>query len=137
MTGWTLPALEVPSGETIMDSAAIQQHLEREVPEPAFNDDKDAEAKIVAFNMTLRDLGLPRTARNLLKPVDKAGHEHFWTTRCKAFKTSSLDEYEKEHDTPQFWATMREKLVPVVDLLKAHEGPWFAAERACVRQLAL
>jgi len=131
VTGWTLPALELGEGEkTIMDSAAIRDFLEREVPEPAFNDDQDAEAKITAWNMTLRHLGLPRTARNILKPVDQGGYNHFESTRCKAFKTDSLDEYEKEHDNPEFWSTMREKLGPVVELLKAHEGPWFAAKPA-------
>ena len=133
MTGWTLPALEVSDGETIMDSAKIRDYLEREVPEPAFNDDPDADAKITAFQMATRHLGLPRTARNILKPVDEGGWRHFDTTRCSAFKTSSLDEYEKEHDTPEYWSTMREKLGPVVELLKANEGPWFAAKRARTR----
>jgi len=83
---YSIPTVQFPSGEYIMDSKAIAERLEKDYPSSPMHLDshilRDVERLVSKQQETLRGVWMPDVPANLLNPVSA---EYFDTTRSKRF----------------------------------------------------
>ncbi|KAH7323063.1 hypothetical protein B0I35DRAFT_407464 [Stachybotrys elegans] len=135
---YTLPAVRLPSGKYVMNSASIITELEALKPTPPLIPNDQAQALVdVAYGLmvetwgSMRPLCMNRVARQVLNP---ASVEHFETARAERFGMS-LAELEKKKGGEEAWAATKEGALKAARLLKQTEGPFFAGTQVTYADL--
>ncbi|KAF2142241.1 uncharacterized protein K452DRAFT_271090 [Aplosporella prunicola CBS 121167] len=130
-TPYTIPAVRLPSGEVIMDSAKIAPKLEELYPEPSLHLDSGYSEKLAQIFPeavgALRFVLIPRVPGSLL---NERSAEYFYRTRKENFGVP-LDVLEKERGGEQAWEKAKAPLEKVAAMLKENDGPFFLGEQVC------
>ncbi|KAK5107960.1 hypothetical protein LTR62_000505 [Meristemomyces frigidus] len=130
-TPYTVPCIQLPNGETVMESLAIATKLESLHPSPSLHLDANMheKAKAVSFQVVrpLFPIFMPIIGRTCI--VDDA-REYFYASKEAAFGMS-LDEVEKKGGE-QSWVAAQGGLQALKALLtenKVDEGPFILGSR--------
>ncbi|KAK3720543.1 hypothetical protein LTR37_003592 [Vermiconidia calcicola] len=131
---YTVPAIQLPGGPGIMDSAAIAAKLESIHPEPSLHLDNGLVEKVgpligkVAF--PLLPVFMPRIARDII--LEEYAE---WFAEARAQKLGMpLDELERTRGGDQAWEAARPGLIELTQFLaeqKRDDGPFILGSQVC------
>lgn len=129
---YTVPAIQLPDGTAVMDSAAIVVKLEELYPEPGLRLENGLHNEI---NKVLGQLMMPIMAvcypliqRNMLVPETVPG----WTVKKEAGFGMSIEELERTKGGETAWAAAKpgfESLNRFLEEHKEDEGPFVCGSR--------
>lgn len=137
---YTLPAVRMPRGEVIMDSARIAREIEETFPSPALPSDPDLNAEAEAV---LRGVAQPLYAELTIPIRDNIltdhGRPHWIEAREKAFGMT-LDDFHATYGGPQAWEAAKGGLDGLRQFVRVHkkdEGPFVLGSQVSYVDLLL
>ena len=126
---YTIPAIRLPDGTSVMDSRKIATKIEKLYPSPSLLLDSpvlpQVEALIPkAIMLPLRGVIMPKIPRNLLNDPSAA---YFEKTRGESFGCP-LPELEKKTPEDEAWKEAEPGIKEMGNLLKKQSGPFFLGQ---------
>lgn len=126
---YTIPTIQTPGGQWIMDSRAIASYIEQTYPEPplAISTDPNLEEVTALTHQILRNIAFDTQLKIASNLLDGASREYVRRTRKETFGGRELEQVAAEDGGRKVYDKVRPDVARIAELLRVDgSGPFFA-----------